>query len=253
MRKLVSPICLLPLTLCASLLLGGCSVIGYNVGSTLDGGKPARQFNTPSEKGYSIPWDARIEIVTTHGSIVKGAFRGIVHAPDTISEAEYAADLDLWKTEKAKDSTWIPSLGAGINVQVRAPAKKYAYTGHFAGFDRGVLKVACSPPSAMVALKVDFVDAVADSTGRLIANHEAVVRALEDGVPFTSRQVPTPAIVLDNGTEITVPLREIQTVYELKPGPGKWIGLGIGILADVAVYFMLANPNNQPRMNLGSL
>jgi hypothetical protein len=112
------------------------------------------------------------------------------------------------------------------------------------------LRLSRPPSGKIVPLRLDYVQHVSDSLGNVIATHDAVIRAIADGAPLASqvdslglRVELTPVIVLD-GPRTRVPINDVQSVNFLEPGAGKWIGLGIGAVADIAVIVYLGNPNN---------
>jgi hypothetical protein len=238
-----------------SFISSGCSVLGYRLGAALDGGEPGRSVQV-QEINASIPWDAKVIVLMKDSSTAKGGYRGIAQIVDTIQTAQYDVEFEKWRLQEGGDSTWNLPFGTSIQVKVRVEAGKDLYAGRFAGFDRGLLRLSRPPSGKIVPLKLDFVQHVSDSLGNVIATHDAIIRVIADGAPLASRVDSlgirvelTPSIVLD-GSRPSVPLNKVQSVNLLEPGDGKWIGLGIGIAADLAMIAAISTIHFD--MNLGS-
>jgi hypothetical protein len=234
---------------------GCCSVLGYRLGAELDDGQPGQSVQI-QEINASIPWDAKVIILMKDSSTAKGGYRGIAYTLETVQTAKYDVEFEKWRLQGDDDSTWNLPFGTSIQVKVRVEAGKDLYAGRFAGFDRGLVRLSRPPSGKILPLKLDYVQHVSDSLGNVIATQDAIIQAIADGAPLASRVDSsglrvelTPAIVLD-GPRTRVPINDVQSVNFLEPGAGKWIGLGIGIAADVAMIAAISTVHFD--MNLGS-
>ena len=220
-----------PIVLCFATTLGafgfsGCSLIGYLAGSSAD--------NREIEKSYSadelafVPTGCEVEVHVDKGDVL----RGTVLRMSREAAGKYAIRFDEWQ-QTYDSSHVVPGLGDTVFLGV-PPRSDPGLSGTFAGFDPGAILVQRIDKRDTVNFWARSVAIAYDSRGNKI--DWAAIRMLvrEGKPPFLS------SLVLQTSRgNIIVPLGTVTAVTAPVWSSRKWIGLGIGLVADAGFVALL--------------
>ena len=178
---------LLFLLLCSSLVLTGCSLIGYAIGDSADPAGPAEPIHVP-EALSSFPTNTDVVIRKKDGTEIKGVFLRTGQVDEATTVEQYGRVFEQWRLRSGlKSSGEIPPFGTSIRIRVYVSRRHEIHAGRFAGFDPGMIRIHSSNQGRILPLRLEYVEGMDDSLGQVIATREEIAGVLNDGVPFASR------------------------------------------------------------------
>ncbi len=226
------------LLLCSSLVLTGCSLIGYAIGDSADPAGPAEPIHVP-EALSSFPTNTDVVIRKKDGTEIKGVFLRTGQVDEATTVEQYGRVFEQWRLRSGlKSSGEIPPFGTSIRIRVNVSRRHEIHAGRFAGFDPGMIRIHSSNQGRILPLRLEYVEGMDDSLGQVIATREEIAGVLNDGVPFASR----PGVFLER--EPGIPLDQIEAMERPVGGRGRWVGLAVGIAVDVAVLALVVSKSN---------
>jgi hypothetical protein len=227
--KIISRFIIALLICFASILnFSGCSFCGFAIGSIVD-----------TYNGETLPPSAiiashkgdNIKIETTSGDRYKGKFTTI----DTNWTQDYSAEYEAARMKLAERDTLIPALGELLEFSNNH--NDQLMTVVFLGFDYGVSiwiepqdsSITRTWPLSNVSSLHNKAGRVYDiETLRLLLNHKRIpVR-----ISFTMNMARK---------TVTLPMSEVTQVEKDDYKYGKFIGLGVGLVIDIAIISALSS------------
>lgn len=222
-RSLVSAI----LAALSVTFFSGCSGIGFLVGSGIDGGKPERDTVAISQL-ESLQQSDKIEIIYKNGAELTGKFAKL----ELLPERELA---DAYEQFRFKHLAYkFPRLGDTLIVQRRFSNSSFRYT--FEGFVPGRLVTRQISDGEKVMLQIARLETIENSDGSSVDLATWTQLLNTNNVPFASSLV-----VKTDSADVNVNINLIQRIERTNSRNAKWVGLALGLAADVAVLFYAAS------------
>ena len=225
--------------ICISLfiMINGCTVIGFGIGSFIDSRKPDIRFD-PACDLEKLELRQRITVVLKEGGRIKGEFAGI----GTIDNEDlYAARYaDMMKRITSRPE--LPEIDDTITVYMK-PAKNKVYMERiFQGFALSsnpggrkiYLKYGYRRSKALETVNLDLVHAIADASGQRYSIDE-----MEDFITAGGLNDLT-VLVLKNRANIQkIELNSIDTITKRPEGKmAKILGIA-GLVTDLVIYAIM--------------
>ncbi len=220
--------------LAASLLTEGCSALGFYLGGELGGGAPGMTIQIPHDL-KRVPPNTTLFVQLKDGSVLKGPYLGRIQVSDTVPNPATLAEPEQQQSQTIEHPSWIPESGAFIRIKYAIPQGAVAYAGRFARLDQNLLWISVQPKDSVVLLQMRFIQQIHDSVGRLLADRETILAAVESDVSPVRTDETKPGIWLGARVPLAIPFEEIQTVSLSEPGNGKWAGFFVGLAIDAAI------------------
>jgi hypothetical protein len=129
MRSRSVALCLTIFLSCLGLTSAGCSVIGYEIGKSIDNGSPNRSVDRLQIPGISQ--GTTVQVVKNDCEVLQCTFLGT----DTLPLAEYARAYSGGLRESERTDS-LPSIGEKVYVDAQIANRENRYEGEFLGLDR---------------------------------------------------------------------------------------------------------------------
>lgn len=234
MQRMAVRVCWVFFIFLWTLSCAGCSLIGFGLGAMQDVTEQGRALVLPEGIDSVSPGsEVRIRLkdhTLLHERYVSKGWDSVEFA-----EKEYPERFEQWLVGAGEEFAPLPHLGMKVTVAAKTLRGTERYGGTFTGFDRGVIRIASSVQAQLYRIKLEFVEEVSDSAGRLLAGRELLMRAVETGVPLATSKKRVPCIIIGEKKQSLIPIEEIEAVYVLESGNAKWTGLAIGACVDALV------------------
>jgi hypothetical protein len=129
MRSRSVALCLTIFLSCLGLTSAGCSVIGYEIGKSIDNGNPNRLVDRLQIPGISQ--GTTVQVVKSDCEVLQGTFLGT----DTLPLADYGRAYSSGLRESERTDS-LPSIGERVYVDAQIANRENRYEGEFLGLDR---------------------------------------------------------------------------------------------------------------------
>ena len=211
----------------ASLLpLTGCSVVMFLEGTRRDTEEIDKHVS-PEDLG-SIDSGATIEVYLTRGSTSTGLFLGTCRESPEVYHERY----EQWRSS-APEPESIPALGEELTI-MKATESQPGVSGKLLGLDPGSILVLSSGGLDTMNLWMPSVSYVLDSKGNKVELAKIRMEMTEGTAPMMS------SLRIGDGTrETRISLGDIDHVQVPAVRWRKWVGLGIGVAVDIALYLII--------------
>ncbi len=215
------------LAILSAALFSGCSLIGFLVGSGIDGGKAERDTVAISQL-ESLQQSDKIEIVNKNAAEMRGQFKQLEPLPDS----GFAKAYEQFRVEHLADN--FPRFGDTLLVQRRFSGSSLRY--RFEGFVPGRLLARQISDGKKAVLQIARLETITNTDGSPIDLATWIQMLNSNGVPFASS-----LIVKTDSAEIKVNINDIQRIERVNSRNAKWVGVGLGLVADIAVLVYLGS------------
>jgi hypothetical protein len=232
---------LIDLALLFSVFAGGCSVIGYSIGQSHDRSW-ARTVSILSVECAPVETGSKMIVRLFDGETLRGTYQGLVRQ----SPAEYRHVYNAFRT-LIDPSQIVPAPGDSVRVITRSGEQTSAV---FVAFDHICYRSTTRPVTRRrVAQAFLYLPASSDTVGVDLARIErvqfhdgtAVEGVTLEEMDSTMHLPDLSAIRLQTATALlTIPLSRIHSIDVPIAGNARWIGLGIGLVVDLALLTVVA-------------
>lgn len=199
----------------------GCSAIGFLIGSGVDGGKSERDTITVSQL-ESLQTSDKIEIRNKNETELRGKFIKL----EPLSEREFADAYEEFRVNHAAER--FPRLRDTLIVQRRFSNSSFRY--RFEGFVPGRLVTRQISDGEKVMLLIARLETISNTDGGPVDLTTWIQMLNSNSVPFVSSLV-----VKTDSSEVNVNINDIMIVERTNLRNAKWVGLALGLAADVGV------------------
>ena len=209
--------------------LSGCSLIGFGTGALIDGGKQDTE-NLNTGEAMKLDKGDELRIVLVDSTTVKGTYNGV-----TLCDSEtYAKQYTDFLKSRHADDTPFPALGDTLLLDTKTSESSNRLL--FRGFRPGLVRLQYTGSP--------FYTNIPFSQFTALENRDSV--KLEAGMlerMDNAGQLPNDVslVVQTNGDTMRVPLNDIDHCEKAVSKNARWIGLGVGLAADVAAVVAISN------------
>ncbi len=214
--------------------LTGCSLIGFGLGSGLDPIRPGGHVQVP-EQLNKLEADTHVILTKRDGTSSKGVYLAVTQLDDSADLEQYKKQYEDWRLRRSGSPQSLPPFGSRVKVLKLHDHGRHGLDGSFEGFDPGVIRLYLFELRETIPIRLDRIDVVRDTAGRTVATQQVLLMAERVGVPQASQVSDKHTIKREFYEEEQIPSDQIAWMNFIERGNGRWIGLGIGLVVDVAV------------------
>jgi hypothetical protein len=220
MRSRSVALCLTIFLSCLGLTSAGCSVIGYEIGKSIDNGSPNRSVDRLQIPGISQ--GTTVQVVKNDCEVLQCTFLGT----DTLPLAEYARAYSGGLRESERTDS-LPSIGEKVYVDAQIANRENRYEGEFLGLDRRSMWLRQGGQTCSAQLDLRCVKRLLRENGVVVTGPNLRDLSLDASIPsmYIIRievEGHTLVVGLDDVKEIVVPSSKTAT----------WVGSASGFVLD---------------------
>lgn len=208
----------------------GCSLIGFGIGSAIDGGK-ADIDTLQVDVATTLDDGDKIRIVLSDSTVIEGVYKSTGHSDSIQYARRYEAFLESWKGEAS-----FPKLGETLFLHTKSGRLPSEYSFRGFGMQTLNLNVKAADTLAVVLFPLSRLTALENEQGTML-DLSTLQRMNKAG------QLPRDVSlhVATNQNFSQVPVDDILYVEKENTKNAKWTGGAIGLLIDVALAVAISN------------
>ena len=208
-----------------SIILTGCSVIGFGIGTIHDARKPD-QLPMSKQKITEINPGTRIIITTEDDEIIVGQYIGLERSFQKLYAKRYKI-----AREKLNDKFSIPELAQVITVLT---TRNREITGTLRGFDDGLMWLRLINDVDSAAVRLTSIEKIVYSQGVTLQGDTLKNLILSEAIPLLSEVT----VQTDSGVS-RIAREKIKSMQVFPKKNSKWRGLLFGATFDLLIAIIL--------------